>query len=78
MWVFVSKKNINQAEGLLTKVEFYFLNQWQTINILNNDKTTLNDVISILIDKAFKSGVEEGIKKGKKEVGSYLKNLIDE
>jgi hypothetical protein len=72
------KKNINQAEGLLAKVEFYFLDQWQTIHIRNNDKTTLKDVMGILADKVFELGVEKGIKKGKKEVGTYLKDLIEE
>ena len=71
------KLKINQAEGLTIKVEVYFLDQWRHIRIRNSEKTTLKDVLETLTEKAFELGLEQGIKKGKKEVGEYLKNLTE-
>lgn len=71
------EKKINQAEGLFLKVEFYFLDQKWQIRIRNSEKTTLKDVLETLTEKAFRLGLGKGIKKGKKEVGEYLKNLTE-
>lgn len=73
----LEKKKINQTEGFFIRAEFPFASQYLNIRIRNDEKTTLKDVLVTLADRAFKLGVDKGIKEGKKEVGEYLKNLTE-
>lgn len=70
----------NQAEGLfivVTKNE-NGLNPEFRIRIPNNDRTDLLLVISLLINEVYSRGVSAGVKYGRREVGQYIKTLIEQ
>ena len=72
---------INQAEPTFLTAKFLGTNFEKehelTIKIPNFIQTTFKTAIEQLVVEAFNKGYFDGVVRGKKEVGNYLKSLTD-
>lgn len=69
--------NRTEPNFLIAKIYFMALESEFLVRVPNNKDASMSDILDRLVQSVHKSGYNDGVISGKKEVGNYLKSLTD-